>query len=54
MYGNTMGQLKVRIEKEGVAEYLIFYESGNKGVGWKGFAKDIDTNVRYRVSETWD
>ena len=54
MYGNTMGQLKVHIEKEGVAKYLIFYESGDKGVGWKGFEKDIDTNLRYRVSETWD
>lgn len=52
MYGSTMGELRVHIELEGVATYLLFRESGNKGIGWKNVNKNIDTSVRYRVCTT--
>ena len=50
MYGSTTGELMVRIEPEGKKSYLLFYEKGNKGMGWKGVTKDIEAGVRYRVS----
>ena len=49
MYGSTMGELMVHIELEGKTSYILFYEKGDKGMGWKGATKDIDTDVRYRV-----
>ena len=49
MYGRTMGKLKVHIEQEGKTSYLLFYEEGDKGIGWKYASKTIDTDVRYRV-----
>ena len=50
MYGSTTGELMVRIEPEGKKSHLLFYEKGNKGMGWKGVTKDIEAGVRYRVS----
>ena len=44
-----MGELMVQIELEGKASYLLFYESGDKGIGWKSATKNIDADVRYRV-----
>lgn len=49
MYGGTMGELMVQIELEGKTSYLLFYENGDKGIGWKGATKNIDADVRYRV-----
>ena len=49
MYGRTMGELMVQIELEGKTSYLLFYEDGDKGIGWKGATKNIDADVRYRV-----
>lgn len=50
MYGSTTGELMVRIEPEGKKSYLLFYEKGNKGMGWKGVTKDIEAGVRYRLT----
>jgi len=49
MYGSTIGALMVQIELEGKTSYLLFYENGDKGIGWKGATKTIDADVRYRV-----
>lgn len=49
MYGNFMGELMVEIELEGKTSYLLFYEKGDKGIGWKGATKNIDADVRYMV-----
>jgi len=49
MYGETMGELMVQIELEGKTSYLLFYEDGDQGIGWKGATKNIDSDVRYRV-----
>ncbi|KAL9961562.1 hypothetical protein ACROYT_G030522 [Oculina patagonica] len=50
MYGKTTGELKVHFEPEGKTSYLIFYEKGDKGIGWKRASKTIDTDVRYRLT----
>ena len=39
----------VQIELEGKTSYLLFYENGDKGIGWKRATKNIDADVRYRV-----
>lgn len=49
MYGGTMGELMVQIELEGKTSYLLFYENGDKGIGWTKATKNIDADVRYRV-----
>jgi len=50
MYGGTMGELMVQIELEGKTSYLLFYENGDKGIGWKGATKNIDADVRYKLT----
>ena len=41
-----MGDLRVHFETKGGTSYLIFYEKGDKGVGWIDATGNIDATVR--------
>ena len=48
MYGKTMGTLAIKLEKSNGVSWLIFYEKGNKGMGWKRGSGNINVDVGFR------
>jgi len=48
MYGKTMGTLAIKLEKSNGVSWLIFYEKGNKGMGWKKGSGNINVDVGFR------
>ena len=48
MYGKTMGTLAIKLEQSNGVSWLIFYEKGSKGMGWKKGSGNINVDVGFR------
>lgn len=52
MYGKTMGTLAIKLEQSNGVSWLIFYEKGSKGMGWKKGSGNINVDVGFRYQLT--